>query len=52
MINLVEEAYRGSVNRESCKILMKRGMSPSSKGNGYHFSRDVRLKAGLISYKV
>lgn len=48
MLDLVEDAYKGSVTRESCEILMKRGMAPSPNGKGYHFARDVRLKvAGL-----
>ena len=44
MIDLVADAYKGSVTRESCEILMKRGMAPSPNGKGYHFARDVRLK--------
>lgn len=47
MINIVENAYKGSVTRDSCKILMKRGMSPSPGGDGYYFARDVRLKVFL-----
>lgn len=46
MIDIVEEAHRGSVNRKGCELLMKRGMRPSkTKSNKYIFSRDVRLKA-------
>lgn len=44
MIDLVADAYKGSVTRESCEVLMKRGMAPSPNGKGYHFARDVRLK--------
>ncbi|KAK6634741.1 hypothetical protein RUM43_012143 [Polyplax serrata] len=50
MINIVEDAYKGSVTRESCKILMKRGMAPSPGGSGYHFARDVRLKAAGVGF--
>ncbi|EEB12407.1 valacyclovir hydrolase, putative [Pediculus humanus corporis] len=55
MINIVENAYKGSVTRDSCKILMKRGMSPSPGGDGYYFARDVRLKAaglGFLSFEL
>lgn len=48
MIELVLEAYQGSVDLESVKVLMKRGMSPTSNGKGYHFSRDLRLKVSLM----
>lgn len=51
MCSLVLDAYGGSVDEESVKILMKRGMSkaPSHlQNNGYHFARDVRLKVSLM----
>lgn len=51
MIDLVLDAYEGSVTRESVKILMNRGMSPAPKHlnkKGYHFSRDLRLKVSLM----
>lgn len=51
MIDIVCSAYKGSLSRENCRILMKRGMAPSpahTKKNGYFFKRDPRLKvAGL-----
>lgn len=47
-LELVLNAYKGSLTRESCEILLKRGLEKSKDGNGFHFSRDVRLKtAGL-----
>ncbi|KAL0267664.1 UNVERIFIED_CONTAM: hypothetical protein PYX00_009867 [Menopon gallinae] len=52
MIDIVEDAYKGSITRDSCKILMKRGMALTPNNKGYHFSRDVRLKVsglGLLS---
>lgn len=51
MIDLVVDAYRGSVDRECVKILMKRGMEPAPKHlhkNGYHFARDLRLKVAVM----
>jgi pimeloyl-ACP methyl ester carboxylesterase len=51
MIDLVEHAYAGSVDRESVKILMKRGMSAAPahlNKDGFHFSRDLRLKVSMM----
>lgn len=48
MISLVLDAYQGSVDLESVKILMKRGMAPSPCGRGFHFSRDLRLKVSMM----
>lgn len=48
-MEIVIDGYNGSVNRESCKVLLKRGMIKSPSGNGYLFTRDVRLKVKLPS---
>lgn len=51
MTKLVLDAYGGSVDLESVKILMKRGMAPAPEHlhkNGYHFSRDLRLKVSMM----
>lgn len=51
MIDLVVDAYGGSIDRDSAVILMKRGMSKVSKREcevGYHFARDLRLKIALM----
>lgn len=51
MIQLVLDAYDGSVDLPSVKILMERGMSSAPahlKKDGYHFSRDLRLKVSLL----
>lgn len=51
MIDLVVDAYEGSVTRESVKILMKRGMACAPKElhkNGFHFVRDLRLKVAAM----
>lgn len=51
MIDLVVDAYEGSVTRDSVKILMKRGMAMAPKElhrNGFHFVRDLRLKVASM----
>lgn len=53
MVDIVMDAYAGSIDRESAKVLMIRGMSPapkhiSDKENTYHFARDLRLKVSLM----
>ncbi|CAK1556450.1 unnamed protein product [Leptosia nina] len=56
MIDIVVDAYKGSVSRENCKVLMKRGMSPTPphmKRQGYFFKRDLRLKvSGLAMMSI
>ncbi|CAH2265114.1 jg9272 [Pararge aegeria aegeria] len=56
MIDIVCEAYKGSVSRENCKVLMKRGMAPTPahmKKKGYYFKRDPRLKvAGFAMMSI
>ncbi|XP_059049270.1 probable serine hydrolase [Achroia grisella] len=56
MIDIVVEAYQGSVSKENCKVLMKRGMTPTppeSKKEGYYFKRDPRLKvSGLAMMSI
>lgn len=51
MIELVLAAYAGSVDMDSVKVLMKRGMAPAPialNKSGYHFSRDLRLKVSMF----
>uniref|UniRef100_T1GXQ9 AB hydrolase-1 domain-containing protein n=1 Tax=Megaselia scalaris TaxID=36166 RepID=T1GXQ9_MEGSC len=51
MVELVLDAYDGSVDLPSVKILMERGMSSAPEylhKNGFHFSRDLRLKVSLL----
>ncbi|CAF4903213.1 unnamed protein product [Pieris macdunnoughi] len=56
MIDIVVDAYKGSVSRENCKVLMKRGMSPApsnAKKQGFYFKRDPRLKvSGLAMMSI
>lgn len=53
MVDLVVDAYSGSLNRESAKILMRRGMTSKTSSNAgessYHFARDLRLKVSLLA---
>ncbi|XP_012256694.2 probable serine hydrolase isoform X2 [Athalia rosae] len=48
MIDIVFDAYDGSITRESAEILMKRGMQPAPTGKQFYFSRDARLKVALL----
>ncbi|XP_045498300.1 probable serine hydrolase [Colias croceus] len=58
MIDIVLDAYKGSVSRDNCKVLMKRGMAPtplSMKKRGFYFKRDPRLKVsglGMMSIET
>ncbi|XP_055634262.1 probable serine hydrolase [Toxorhynchites rutilus septentrionalis] len=50
-IDVVLAAYDGSVDLQSVEVLMQRGMAPApahSNKEGYHFSRDLRLKVALM----
>lgn len=52
MIQLVLDAYAGSIDEDGARILMKRGMNPAPKHlhpNGYLFARDVRLKVSSLA---
>lgn len=57
MVDVVVDAYTGSIDREAAKILMRRGMGTlktnkdpanSKQDDVYHFSRDLRLKVSLL----
>ncbi|XP_014087418.2 probable serine hydrolase [Bactrocera oleae] len=51
MVKLVLDAYDGSVDEESVKVLMRRGMvpvPPEMEKDGYNFVRDLRLKVSLL----
>lgn len=50
MIDLVYDAYNGSVTRPSCEILMKRGMRRAPNAKGYSFTRDLRLKVSSLGF--
>lgn len=52
MIDIVCDAYKGSVSRENCRVLMKRGMSQTPahmKKKGYFFKRDPKLKVSGLA---
>lgn len=52
MVKLVLDAYAGSVDEEGVRILLKRGMYPAPRhlsSDGYHFSRDIRLKVSSLA---
>lgn len=51
LIDIVVDAYAGSVDRDGAKILMQRGMGSAPKSineKGFHFVRDLRLKVSLL----
>ncbi|XP_017882336.1 probable serine hydrolase isoform X2 [Ceratina calcarata] len=48
VLDIVEDAYNGSVSREGAIALMKRGIRPSSNPEKYYFSRDPRLKVSAL----
>ncbi|KAJ6649688.1 putative serine hydrolase [Pseudolycoriella hygida] len=51
MIDIVVDAYAGSVDRNGAKILMRRGMDSAPRSinsKGFHFVRDLRLKVSLL----
>lgn len=56
MIDVVVDAYKGSISRENSETLMKRGMCPvpaHMKKGGYLFKRDPRLKvSGLAMMSI
>ncbi|XP_042870304.1 probable serine hydrolase [Penaeus japonicus] len=40
------KAYKGSINEESCEILLRRGLIAT--GDGYTYSRDPRVQVGML----
>ncbi|KAF5279273.1 hypothetical protein FQR65_LT15444 [Abscondita terminalis] len=49
MLGIVEDAYKNNLTRESCEILMRRGMKRLETNSAlYSFTRDMRLKAAGI----
>lgn len=51
MIKLVLDAYDGSVDEASVKVLMRRGMLPAppeTEKEGFNFARDLRLKVSAL----
>ncbi|XP_023029348.2 serine hydrolase like 2 kraken isoform X2 [Leptinotarsa decemlineata] len=50
MINIVVDAHKGSVTREGCEIMMRRGMAPVGETKRYLFTRDPRLKVSSLGF--
>lgn len=50
MLKIMEDAYKGSVNTKGCEILLRRGMRKATNKEGYQFTRDPRLKLGLLGF--
>lgn len=52
-LQIVEDAYNGSITKESAIILMKRGTRSTCDSGRYCFSRDARLKVtNVICYFI
>ncbi|XP_068913689.1 probable serine hydrolase [Tenebrio molitor] len=51
MIDIVYGAYNDAVTRESCEVMMRRGMKPAEHKPGcYVFARDPRLKVAALGF--
>ncbi|CAG9763232.1 unnamed protein product [Ceutorhynchus assimilis] len=50
MLEILIDGQNGSVNREGCKILLKRGMRLAENRDGYLFTRDPRLKMAALGF--
>ncbi|XP_072383588.1 probable serine hydrolase [Diabrotica undecimpunctata] len=51
MLALMVQAHTGSVDREGCRILLRRGMTKAPHKEGcYLFTRDPRLKVGVLGF--
>ncbi|XP_033300925.1 probable serine hydrolase isoform X5 [Bombus bifarius] len=48
VLEIVEDAYKGSITKEGAIILMKRGLRPAGEPERYYFSRDPRLKVSAL----
>ncbi|XP_008548815.1 probable serine hydrolase isoform X4 [Microplitis demolitor] len=48
MVDIVMDAYAGSITRESAQVLMRRGTQPAAIPGKHVFSRDPRLKVSLL----
>lgn len=49
VLEIVEDAYKGSITKEGAIILMKRGLRPAGEPERYYFSRDPRLKVKYLT---
>lgn len=53
MLQIVVDAHAGSVTKEGCEILLKRGMKKSTtKENCFVFTRDPRLKTAAMAFST
>ncbi|KAG5899762.1 hypothetical protein JTB14_006099 [Gonioctena quinquepunctata] len=50
MIDIVEHAHKGSIDRAGCEIMMRRGMRKLNDSEGYAFTRDPRLKVASLGF--
>ncbi|VEN49436.1 unnamed protein product [Callosobruchus maculatus] len=51
MVDLVYDAYKGTVTRKGCEIMLRRGMKPAVHKEGHYvFTRDPRLKTVALGF--
>ncbi|XP_056648944.1 probable serine hydrolase [Diorhabda sublineata] len=51
MLNILMDGHNGSLDKESCEILLKRGLKPAKdKENCYVFTRDPRLRINALPF--
>ncbi|KAJ8973849.1 hypothetical protein NQ317_016404 [Molorchus minor] len=50
MVDLLYDAHNGSINRQGCEIMLKRGMKPALHKKGFMFTRDPRLKTAALGF--
>ncbi|CAG9864470.1 unnamed protein product [Phyllotreta striolata] len=50
MVDIMEEAHKGSVDRAGCEVLLRRGMKPAYKEGCFMFTRDPRLKLAALGF--
>ncbi|CAH1105816.1 unnamed protein product [Psylliodes chrysocephalus] len=51
MVDIMVQAHAGSVDRQGCEVLLRRGMKPATHKEGcYVFTRDPRLKIAALGF--
>ncbi|XP_015120850.1 probable serine hydrolase isoform X1 [Diachasma alloeum] len=48
MLDIIMDAYKGSITKEGAEVLMKRGTQPAAMPGKHYFSRDPRLKVSML----
>lgn len=48
MLDIILDAHAGSIDRQGCEIMLRRGMKPATHKEGFIFTRDPRLKFAAL----